>query len=59
MDVFWRGFNGALQHTWSLDGTNWYVVQDLGGAIAADSSPTATGRRDGWIDVFWKEPTTI
>lgn len=58
INVFWRGSSGTLQHIWSYDGTywstNWTSVQDLGGAIAADSSPSATGRRDGWIDVFWK-----
>ena len=29
-------------------------MQDLGGNLAAGASPTATGRRDGWLDVFWR-----
>jgi hypothetical protein len=54
MDVFWRGTDGALQHIWSYDSANWIGVQNLGGTIAAGSSPAATARRDGWIDVVWR-----
>jgi hypothetical protein len=51
VDVFWRGTDSALWHTWRYNGS-WYGPQSLGGQLASD--PSVVSPSPGVIDVFWK-----
>jgi hypothetical protein len=49
LDVFGRGTDSALKHTW-WDGVGWAEWEDLGGGLA--SSPDAASWAAGRLDVF-------
>jgi hypothetical protein len=51
VDVFWRGTDGGLWHTWEVNGS-WFGPQSLGGHLASD--PSVVSPSVGVIDVFWK-----
>lgn len=50
-DIFWKGTDGQLWHTWQ-NGSIWTGPQALGGQMASDPSAVSPAR--GVIDVFWK-----
>lgn len=52
VDVFYRGAQNTLLHSWFLPGGGWYGPQNFGGSVSGDPSPTLTG--SGNQDVFWK-----
>lgn len=51
LEIFWRGTDGGLWHTWENDGT-WYGPRSLGGAMASD--PSVVSPSPGVMDIFWK-----
>jgi len=50
LDVFARGRDDALYHTWTDDGTNWHYWTRLGGSLT--SNPAAVSWGPNRIDVF-------
>jgi hypothetical protein len=53
-DVFFKGTDGNLWHVFTGDnGSSWTSAASLGFGTLG-SSPTATGRPDGTVDVFWR-----
>jgi hypothetical protein len=56
-DIFWRGSTGHLMHATMPYNGQWVPSpeEDLGGSIAAGSTPTAAARDPGQsLDVFWR-----
>jgi hypothetical protein len=53
LDVFWRGTDNGLWHTW-YSGGPWNGPQELAppGSLASDPSPVSS--EAGVLDVFWK-----
>ncbi|MGD1053148.1 MAG: G1 family glutamic endopeptidase [Candidatus Dormibacteria bacterium] len=53
LDVFWRGTDNGLWHTW-YSGGQWNGPQELAppGSLASDPSPVSS--ETGVMDVFWK-----
>ena len=53
LDVFWRGTDNGLWHTW-YSGGQWHGPQELApaGSLASDPSPVSS--EAGVLDVFWK-----
>ncbi len=51
VDVFWKGTDGGLWHSWH-HGNQWSGPQALGGQLMSD--PSAVSPSPGVMDVFWK-----
>lgn len=51
LEVFWKGSDSALWHSWLSAGT-WHGPESLGGVLASD--PSAVSPSPGVVDVFYK-----
>ena len=52
-DVFWRGTDGGLWHSWEING-RWYGPGSLSHSGVMASDPSVVSWGPGEIDVFWK-----